>query len=95
MPIEFKIDDGVAIITINRPEARNAIDRESALAVEAAGTVLAPLNWRLAAEKFDFIVGDSTMSVLLSDEELARPAANLRRFRKVKKANENCEDCLQ
>lgn len=36
MPIEFKIDDGVAVITINRPEARNAIDRETALAIEAA-----------------------------------------------------------
>lgn len=36
MPIEFNIDDGVAVITINRPEARNAIDRETALAVEAA-----------------------------------------------------------
>ncbi|MBB3862145.1 enoyl-CoA hydratase [Novosphingobium hassiacum] len=36
MPIEFQIDDGVAVITINRPEARNAIDRETALAVEAA-----------------------------------------------------------
>jgi enoyl-CoA hydratase len=36
MPVEFNIDDGVAIITLNRPEARNAIDRETSLAVEAA-----------------------------------------------------------
>lgn len=36
MPIEFTLDDGVAIITINRPEARNAIDRETSLAVEEA-----------------------------------------------------------
>ena len=36
MSVEFKIEDGVAVITINRPEARNAIDRETALAVEAA-----------------------------------------------------------
>lgn len=36
MAVKFEIDDGVAIITIDRPEARNAIDRETALAVEAA-----------------------------------------------------------
>ncbi|MDM8010940.1 MAG: crotonase/enoyl-CoA hydratase family protein [Parasphingorhabdus sp.] len=36
MAVEFEIQDGVAIITINRPEARNAIDREAALAIEAA-----------------------------------------------------------
>ncbi|WP_157098923.1 crotonase/enoyl-CoA hydratase family protein [Novosphingobium rosa] len=36
MPVEFDIQDGVAVITINRPEARNAIDRETALAAEAA-----------------------------------------------------------
>lgn len=36
MSVEFEIQDGVAVITINRPEARNAIDRETALAVEAA-----------------------------------------------------------
>lgn len=36
MSVEFNIDDGVAVITINRPEARNAIDRETSLAVEAA-----------------------------------------------------------
>lgn len=36
MSAEFKVEDGVAVITINRPEARNAVDRETALAVEAA-----------------------------------------------------------
>jgi enoyl-CoA hydratase len=36
MTVEFQIDDGVAVITVNRPEARNAIDRVTALAVEAA-----------------------------------------------------------
>lgn len=36
MPIDFHIDHGIAVITINCPEARNAIDRETALAVEAA-----------------------------------------------------------
>ncbi|MEJ7936021.1 crotonase/enoyl-CoA hydratase family protein [Sphingobium sp. AN558] len=36
MPIDFNIDAGIAVITINRPEARNAIDRETALAVETA-----------------------------------------------------------
>jgi enoyl-CoA hydratase len=36
MAILFEVDDGVAIITINRPEARNAIDRETALEIEAA-----------------------------------------------------------
>ena len=25
MSVEFKIEDGVAVITINRPEARNAL----------------------------------------------------------------------
>lgn len=36
MAVDFDIEDGVAIITLNRPEARNAIDRETALAVEDA-----------------------------------------------------------
>ena len=36
MGIEFDVRDGIAVITINRPEARNAIDRETALAAEAA-----------------------------------------------------------
>lgn len=36
MPVEFTVEDGVAVITINRPEARNAVDRETALGVEAA-----------------------------------------------------------
>jgi len=30
MAIEFTVDDGVAVITINRPEARNAIDGQTA-----------------------------------------------------------------
>lgn len=36
MSAKFQIDNGVAVITIDRPEARNAIDRETALAIEAA-----------------------------------------------------------
>lgn len=36
MALDFNVTDGVAVITINRPEARNSIDRETALAVEAA-----------------------------------------------------------
>jgi len=36
MPVEFSVEDGVAVIIINRPEARNAIDRETALALESA-----------------------------------------------------------
>ena len=36
MSVEFNVEDGVAIITLNRPEARNAIDRETSLGVEAA-----------------------------------------------------------
>ena len=36
MPVEFSVEDGVAVIVINRPEARNAIDRETALALESA-----------------------------------------------------------
>ena len=28
MPIDFSVDDGVALITINRPERRNALDAE-------------------------------------------------------------------
>ncbi|MCW1384898.1 crotonase/enoyl-CoA hydratase family protein [Novosphingobium sp. KCTC 2891] len=36
MAVEFTIDDGVAIITINRPEARNAVDRETALGIAEA-----------------------------------------------------------
>jgi enoyl-CoA hydratase len=34
MTVQFQLDDGVAIITIDRPEARNAIDRATALALE-------------------------------------------------------------
>lgn len=36
MSVELNVEDGVAVITIQRPEARNAVDRETALAVEAA-----------------------------------------------------------
>lgn len=36
MAVDFEIQDGVAIVTLNRPEARNAIDRETALAAAAA-----------------------------------------------------------
>lgn len=36
MPVHFTIDDGVAVITIDRPAFRNAIDRETALAMEEA-----------------------------------------------------------
>lgn len=36
MPVEFTSEDGIAVITLNRPEVRNAIDRETSLAVEAA-----------------------------------------------------------
>lgn len=36
MPVTVEIARGIAVITIDRPEARNAIDRETALAVESA-----------------------------------------------------------
>jgi enoyl-CoA hydratase len=36
MAVEFTVEDGIAVITIARPEARNAIDRETALAVAEA-----------------------------------------------------------
>ena len=36
MSIEFKVDGGVAIITLNRPEARNAIDGATSQAVSDA-----------------------------------------------------------
>lgn len=32
----FEIEDGIAVITINRPQARNSIDRETALEIAAA-----------------------------------------------------------
>lgn len=35
-PVLMEIDDGVAILSLNRPEVRNAIDREVTLAVAAA-----------------------------------------------------------
>lgn len=38
MAVEFKIENEVAVITIARPEARNAIDRETALAIADAIT---------------------------------------------------------
>jgi len=36
MAVGFEVDAGVAIITLNRPEAKNAVDRETAEAVGAA-----------------------------------------------------------
>lgn len=36
MPADVAVDNGIATITINRPDARNAIDRETALSIEAA-----------------------------------------------------------
>lgn len=36
MAVDFELDDGVAVITVNRPEARNAIDGETAQAVNDA-----------------------------------------------------------
>src|SRR5579863_4313024 len=35
-PVEFAIEDEIAIITINRPEARNAVDRPTAAALAEA-----------------------------------------------------------
>lgn len=34
MAVKFEADDGVAVITIDRPGARNAIDRATAVALE-------------------------------------------------------------
>jgi enoyl-CoA hydratase len=36
MAVRFEAKDGIAVITLDRPEARNAIDRETAVAVAAA-----------------------------------------------------------
>lgn len=36
MPVETSVENAVAILTLNRPEARNAIDRDTALAVADA-----------------------------------------------------------
>jgi enoyl-CoA hydratase len=36
MSVKFELDDGVAIVTIDRPDARNAVDRATALAVSEA-----------------------------------------------------------
>lgn len=36
MAVDFELNDGVAVITLNRPEARNAVDGETALAVNDA-----------------------------------------------------------
>ncbi len=43
-------------------------------AVARLGAVLVPLNWRLAADELGFIVADSEMTCLFSDEELAAAA---------------------
>jgi enoyl-CoA hydratase len=40
MAAEFRVEGEVAIVTINRPTARNAIDRETALAVADAVSVI-------------------------------------------------------
>lgn len=36
MAVDVEVSEGIALITINRPEARNAVDRDTALAMEAA-----------------------------------------------------------
>jgi enoyl-CoA hydratase len=36
MAVHFDVDNGVAVITLDRPEVRNAVDRETALAVSSA-----------------------------------------------------------
>lgn len=36
MDVEFTVEDGVGVITINRPDARNAINRDAALGIAAA-----------------------------------------------------------
>lgn len=46
-------------------------------AVARLGGVLVPLNWRLAGEELDFIVDDSEMVCLVSDEEFADASRNL------------------
>jgi enoyl-CoA hydratase len=35
-PVEFAIEDEIAIVTINRPEARNAVDQPTAAALADA-----------------------------------------------------------
>jgi enoyl-CoA hydratase/carnithine racemase len=35
-PVLYSVSDRIAVVTLNRPEARNAIDQEMALAIEAA-----------------------------------------------------------
>lgn len=54
-------------------------DRYFALLFAAAriGTVLVPLNWRLAAEEWAFIVADSGMTCLFSDTDFQEPARRL------------------
>ena len=46
MPVEYEKKGHVAIITMNRPEARNAINGEMAQTMEAALDVLLVLPWR-------------------------------------------------
>ncbi len=49
MPVDFRIQGTVAVITLNRPEARNSIDREAALAVASAvSTINAETRVRVA-----------------------------------------------
>jgi enoyl-CoA hydratase len=36
MAVNFTVEEGIAVITIARPEARNAIDRETALGIAEA-----------------------------------------------------------
>src|SRR3954452_14224172 len=38
MPVDFEVNDGVALITLNRPERMNAIDAEGYAALSAAWT---------------------------------------------------------
>ena len=42
MSIDFELHDGIALITINRPERANAMDAESIAAVEEVTSSYSP-----------------------------------------------------
>ena len=71
---EFGVGDGdrVAVLAHN-----NSNLFEVQFACWKLGAVMVPLNWRLAVPELEFIVGDASPTVMIHDDPLADPAAQV------------------
>jgi len=64
--------DRVALLAPNGPETF-----ELQFACGRLGAIMLPLNWRLAVPELQYILGDSTPSLLIHDSGFAEAAAQL------------------